>query len=381
MSTSASRPREESRGGVPRAPGRGGGQRPAGGPGRLAGRLRVGLLVLVVALPFLLLVVGPTSRDSGHRTLYGAYPGFAESAIISASISRVEDETGVPVQYAHEFLDHRYGWGQIEGSDSRLDAWASWVTARPGRRLVLSVPMLPGDDDGSSGPWSHPDAYDFAGLANGSHLRHFEALATRLQARPALRDTVVRLGWEFNGDSWPWSPGEVPDGNVRGAVEDWKIGWNRAASAMNAIAPGLQFEWCPALGYDALWGFDLADLYPGDAQVDYVGVGAYDYALGETGLTEEQRWRRNLERPNGLNAVAKFAHAHGKPLARTEWGLWPSSGYAGQEGGGDSPYYLEKTAEWFERHEVAYSVYNQAWPHSLSLYPRSRQRYRELFGG
>lgn len=335
-------------------------------------------IVLALALPVTWITQSVIASPPQHKTIVGGYPGWVENAGIAGALTDLEREFGGRVRYGHDFVDHRHGWEPIEGYDARLDAWASWVGQDNARRYTLSLPLLPGDSDGSGTPWTHPDAYDFGGLAAGKFNAHFEALATRLQARPALRNSIVRLGWEFNGSTWPWSPSEVPDGDVPRAVSDLRVGWTQTVSSMRRIAPDLQFEWCPALGYDALPGYSLTVLYPGDAVVDYIGVGAYDYALGQRGLTEQQRWKVNLTRPNGLEETAAFAAKHDKPLVRTEWGLWPRSGHAGQEGGGDSAYYIEATIHWFSQHKVEYSIYNNASPHSLAAYPEARRRYREL---
>lgn len=349
--------------------------------GSLLQRVLLVCALLAVVVP--IAVVASVDRQPPappHRPILGVYPGYAPDGEIAGVLGRFEQETRTRVRYGHDFIDHRYGWRQIEGDDARLDAWVSWVSGSDDRRFTLSLPLLPGSNDGSERPWTHPDAYNFSGLADGSLVPHFEALARRLQARPELRDTIIRLGWEFNGNSWPWSPSEAGTGDTATNVHLWKDGWSRVAAAMTAIAPDLEFEWCLAIGYDALPGWDLEELYPGDAAVDYIGVGAYDYSLEQTGLSDEERWERAVSRPNGLDDVAALAEERGKPLARTEWGLWPARGYAGQEGGGDSPYYMEKTAEWFDEHRVAYSVYNNTGPHALAQYPRSLRRYGELFG-
>jgi hypothetical protein len=44
-------------------------------------------------------------------------------------------------------------WNNMEGPSWQLPEWSRWKQAVPGRRLILSVPMLPGPWD-RSGPTS-----------------------------------------------------------------------------------------------------------------------------------------------------------------------------------------------------------------------------------
>ena len=81
----------------------------------------------------------------------------------------------------------------------------------PGRRLILSVPLLPGPWD-LTGPKEGPRAKQPVSLkagAHGDYNAHFKALAENL-VRYGLGDSVVRLGWEFNGGWYAWRAGGDP---------------------------------------------------------------------------------------------------------------------------------------------------------------------------
>ncbi len=61
-----------------------------------------------------------------------------------------------------------------------------------------------------------------------------------------------------------------------------------------------------------------------------------------------------MSEPDGLNAVAAFARANGKPMSIAEWGLMPS----GAEGGaGDDPTYVKGIASFIENHDFTYNSY------------------------
>ena len=91
-------------------------------------------------------------------------------------------------------------WNKIEGEAWQLGVWSKWRTFAPGRRLVLSVPMLVGPWN-RSGPKTGPHAGEPVSLAKGAageYDAHFEVLGRNL-VKWGLADTIVRLGWEFNG--------------------------------------------------------------------------------------------------------------------------------------------------------------------------------------
>ena len=98
----------------------------------------------------------------------------------------------------------------------------------------------------------------------------------------------------------------------------------------------------------------LNQSYPGNDVVDIIGIDAYDSGIYETGLSPAQRWEDLVSEPDGLNAVAAFARANGKPMSIAEWGLMPS----GAEGGaGDDPTYVKGIASFIENHDFTYNSY------------------------
>jgi hypothetical protein len=170
---------------------------------------------------------------------------------------------------------------------------------------------------------------------------YWELLADHLVAH-RLVDTIVRPGWEFNGDWYAWASA--------GREGDYAGCFRHLVDAMRA-APGQRFEflWNPILGTEHSAG---ESAYPGDVYVDYVGVDVYDtsWVRGTYPLPvdagEERRaavgrtvWKAILDGGWGLREWARFASAHGKALVVPEWGL---SARTDGHGGGDNAYFVER---------------------------------------
>jgi hypothetical protein len=269
---------------------------------------------------------------------------------------------GRPVRYALDYLGMAT-WTEIEGTGAGLVAqWRGTPF-----RLVLSTPMLP--TSGGS----------LAEGARGTYDVHFRRLGEFLVAR-GLANTIIRLGWEFNGDWFAWSAKADP-GSFIGF-------WRRVVQTMRAV-PGarFEFEWCPNSGVAPMLA---KDGYPGDAWVDYIGLSSYDAAWGSGDRWSPQgRWNILRTQPNGLEWQRAFAAAHGKPMTYSEWGLWEfrTPGYLGGTDGRDDPYYIERMREWMDANEVAYALYFEADSpvgfHRLMTgrFPQGAAKYRQLFGG
>ena len=314
------------------------------------GTRRTLLALLVLLLVPVLSSVSPISPAAGApATASGVYSGPGYVAQHDAFA------TWVPAQvpYAIDFLESRYGWTEMLHPWA-LDAWAPWVKASPGRRLVLSVPMLPA---GAKGQLS-------AGAA-GSFDPYFRSLAQNMVAR-GLGTSIVRVGWEANGSWHPWSA--VPDPAA------WKLFYRRIVATMRAT-PGaaFTFDWTANPGTS----LSLSSFYPGDDVVDVIGLDVYDMKWQDTTATPEQRWSFLLNQFNGLIAHRDFAAAHGKPLSFPEWGLYITGDAQG--GGGDNPYYIDRMADWFASTNTAYQAYFKWGTSDLGRFPKGMIRYQARF--
>jgi hypothetical protein len=124
--------------------------------------------------------------------------------------------------------------------------------------------------------------------------------------------------------------------------------------------------------------------YPGDAYVDYIGTDIYDQSWGSNYTDPAFRWNEYLTQKNGLNWVASFAGAHGKPITIPEWGL---SIRSDGHGGGDNAYFIQHMYDWISSNNVAFQMYFEfdasdgAHRLMLTQFPIGAARYRQLFSG
>jgi hypothetical protein len=168
-----------------------------------------------------------------------------------------------PVVWAEDF-EPTERWDSLEGGDWQLGEWSRWKKAVAGRRLILSVPLLPGSWD-RSGP-RQGDAVgkpvSLTAGAMGDYNARFKKLAEHL-VHDSLADSVLRLGWEFNGGWYAWRAGENPQAFAKY--------WQQIVRTIRAV-PGtekIQFCWNPALGYQQ---FPAEKAWPGNEWVDFVGL-------------------------------------------------------------------------------------------------------------
>ena len=134
-------------------------------------------------------------------------------------------------------------WDSISVGDWQLGEWGDWTRKNPQkRRLILSVPLLPGpwDRSGSADP-REKGAVSLEAGARGDYNAHFQKLAQNL-VRHGLGDSILRLGWEMNGGWYTW--------RAAGEEEHFAAYFRQIVQTMRAVpgAEKLQFCWNPALG-------------------------------------------------------------------------------------------------------------------------------------
>ena len=299
----------------------------------------------------LLLAVSGSAAGSGSAqaaTPHGVYAGGGNPAAVAA----FGDWLGKPPEVALDYLEWT-SWVDIAQPTWLLDQWE----AEP-YSLVLSVPMLP--NDGST----------LLQGASGAYDHHFTQLAQNLVAR-GLEATVVRLGWEFNHEWFPWYAGAD--------TASFVTYWRRIADAMRAVeGANFTFEWSANLG----GGLALETAYPGDAYVDTIGLDVYNHDWHPGWQDPVTRWSNLRSKDYGLNWHRDFAAAHGKQVTFPEWGMIVRTD---GHGGGDDPYFVERMHEWIEQGDTAFHVYfdldTDETTNSMTKgwFPQGARRYRELF--
>ena len=290
-------------------------------------------------------------------------------------------------------------WDNVQWPTWWLEHWSQWVPAKPGRRLILGVPLLPGPVDGSGPREGKIDLSKPVSLeqgAAGEYNHHFKQLGENL-VKYRLADSILRLGWEFNGAWYTW--------RAKGKEKLFAEYWRQIVRTMRAV-PGagkLQFCWNPTLG-DQQFPAELA--WPGAEFVDTIGIDVYDetwnagtypFPAGASPMEVEKRqmkvwdeWLMNSKW--GLAFWALFAREQGRPLAIPEWGVnQRDDGH----GGLDNPYFVEHMHAFVHEpsNNVAFHCYFDVnapdGRHQLSpgksgsektAFPRSAAKFRELFG-
>ncbi len=224
---------------------------------------------------------------------------------------------------------------------SENSSWSMRCWSNAGvKRITYSLPMLP--DDGSA---------TLAQGAAGEFDALFRSFAETL-VNTGFPRAVIRIGWEFNGEWYPWAASKDP--------ASWIAYWRRIVTVMRAV-PGarFRFDWCPGNGWT---NFRAEDAYPGDEYVDIIGLDEYNASWNPNPLTPEQRWNEQLNQRHGLRWHAQFAASRGKPMSFPEWATGERRD---GKGAGDDPYFIERMAEWIANHDV---VYHNYWDYNAPIF-------------
>ena len=239
--------------------------------------------------------------------------------------------------------------------------WSQWATtAGPTRQLIITQSLVPSQVPSQSN-WLQLGA-------EGAYTSYDKQFAANLVAA-GLGDSVIRLSPESNGT---WNADSL--GTTPAQWRLWDETWDLTVAAMRSV-PGanFQFDFNIAALYRPL---PLAQIYPGDAYVNFIGVDAYD--SGNLGDTAAERWNTAYNGTDGIAAVAAFATVHNKPFSIPEWGIAPVS-----DGGfGDDPTFVNGIASVVENTDTAYQSYFYNYGNATQLEdgPLSLAAYIAAFG-
>ncbi|HLI73764.1 MAG TPA: glycosyl hydrolase [Acidimicrobiales bacterium] len=246
-------------------------------------------------------------------------------------------QTGTHPQLLSEYLNGVNGWSAMDGA-AGAGGWRA-----SGNRLVIGVPIIPGGTGGT-----------LAAGASGAYNAYFVTLAQNLVSAGA-GDSILRLGWEFNGGWYLWSVHNTTD------AADFAAYFRNIVDAMRSV-PGqsFQFVWNP--NGDGPTAYPPAQAYPGSAYVDFIGSDVYDNCWCSA-MTPQNAWDAQLTQPWGLDWLASFSAQVGRPIAFPEWGL---SRRSDGHGMGDDPYFVDQFAAWITQSDVAWTSYFNADPSGQS---------------
>ncbi|WP_236705481.1 glycosyl hydrolase [Frankia sp. ACN1ag] len=197
------------------------------------------------------------------------------------------------------------------------------------------------------------------------------------------QDSIIRIGWEGNGDWYQWSATNPTD---------YVNCFRHVADSINATSePDPTLCW----GLNAHYSqnppsHNAMDMYPGDAWVDAVGLDAYDfYPASPT----KAAFDAQASAVGGLNYWYNFAQSRNKLFGVGEWGVVDGSGSAG---GGDSANYVQWMYDWFTAHagkgfawefyfnncdpgNVGSNLYRPLSSNCVYRNPNAAARYRQLY--
>ena len=296
---------------------------------------------------------GASSGASSPPPL-GIYLGYENTS----GVDSLGNAMGQQPSFAMDYLDGS-SWSTMESSAA--NEAAKWSSS--GYSMTFSIPMLP--NSGAT----------LAGGAAGDYNAYFETMAQNLVANNE-GSSIVRPGWEFNGNWYPWA---ANSSNVSQFIGFWQ----QLVTAMRSVSgANFKFEWCPTLGDQGIG--NLANYYPGNSYVDDVAADVYDQtwsnypgASGEFSDLETESY--------GLNWLTSFASQQGKAVVLGEWGLGSGSGNAGQAysannqqvSGGDDPTFINDMAQWLMTNHVYEASYFD--DQSMALSPKQNPNSYNVF--
>jgi hypothetical protein len=343
------------------------------------------------------------ANQSGNST-YSAAPQVQQSISVSVSPSQAQpasslalgalvtvpgtpsaiasfaSATGANVTLAEVDLPRLAGWSGLE--QPGLNSWIAPFVGSP-YQMVFMVPMIASNANGVA-------QGTLAAGAAGDYNSYFQSMA-ELFVADGFSGAYLRLGWEFDA---PWAAWAVKNSTDAANYAEF---YRQIVTTMRSV-PGANFKFVWSLAGGDATAYPLADAYPGNSYVDYVAEDIYDDSSATnifppngtpnnstTVAQSNALFNEFLTGPNGLNWLAAFAQANGKPIAIPEWALQHSSdGY----GLGDDPTFITNMYNWMVANNVEWSIYyNYDDPSSGTYFaitdgyfPKSLAVFKSLLG-
>jgi Putative peptidoglycan binding domain/Glycosyl hydrolase family 26 len=170
-----------------------------------------------------------------------------------------------------------------------------------------------------------------------------------LLVKDGFSNTIIDLGREMNAAWYEWSEKRAPSSEPDAYI----LAWRQIVTTMRSV-PGEHFKFLWAA---YITNTSVAECWPGSAYVDYVGTDIFDWYGGPDGtypltasgaLDHQEKWRQILTaKPGGLNWMAAFSRATGKPIIIPEWGLDFHT-----FGGQDDPLFITDMMAWMKAHDA-----------------------------
>ena len=229
------------------------------GTTRAAGR-RFAALVALVAVSAAFVSVVPLAEPAsavGSNAVLGVYAGAAYPPTVPAFTQAI----GVQPRYAMDFLLGTT-WRTITQGRWPYTSWKG-----KGYTMIWGVNMLPDTySPNADAAVSGGSCFGLTQGADGDFDHYFRTVGTNI-VRAGFPVSVIRFGYEFNGNWAPWA--------AQGCASAFVKYFDAIVTTMRSV-PGshFTFEWNPTRG--DLGVGDLAAFYPGNKYVDDIGLDVYD---------------------------------------------------------------------------------------------------------
>jgi Glycosyl hydrolase family 26 len=204
-----------------------------------------------------------------------------------------------------------------------------------------------GDGDTANGYFKATSSTLVAAAAGDYNSKFYDL--GKLLVQDGLGHTIIDLGREMNGTWYEWSEHHAPPSEPDAYI----LAWRQIVTTMRSV-PGQHFKF---LWTVFMTNSSVAESWPGTAYVDYIGTDIFDWYGGPNytyphttsgALDHEGKWQQILTaEPGGLNWMAAFSQATGKPIIIPEWGLDFHT-----FGGQDDPLFITNMMAWMKAHDA-----------------------------
>ncbi len=178
-----------------------------------------------------------------------------------------------------------------------------------------AIPVFSWSSQSIPSSLNEPD-FQLADVIAGAYDSYIREFAE--DARDWGHPFFLRFNWEMNGRWFPWSEGV--NGNQPG---EFVAAWRHVHDIFTAVgADNVTWVWCPNVDPDGIFA-NLADLYPGDAYVDWTGLDGYNWGLNPA---NPDRWRSFNDLYSTTYQRVADAIAPDKPLLIGEIGSTEQGG-------------------------------------------------------
>jgi len=227
---------------------------------------------------------------------------------------------------------------------------SSTITIRPaGAAGTPDIKTLLNEGDGVTAEgYFEATSLTLVAIAAGDYNSKFYDLG-ELLVKDGLSNTIIEPGREMNGTWYEWSENRAPPSEPDAYI----LAWRQIVTTMRSV-PGQHFKF---LWTAYMTNTSVAECWPGSAYVDYIGTDVFDWYGGVNytyphtasgALDHKEKWQQILTaEPGGLNWMAAFSRATGKPVIIPEWGLDFHT-----FGGQDDPLFITNMMAWMKAHDA-----------------------------